>query len=348
MINNVALIADSHFGIKKANDLFFNSQLKFFKEQFVPSLEEHNIKEIFFLGDIFDNRVSMNIRIKNNVLDIFENILGDYKIYLLIGNHDSFLTNSIKINSLKFLDNLKNITLISNNTVLKVKDRTFYMVPWVVDQKKFTEEVSNLKDRIDICMGHFAINGFHLSKFKVEENGFAIEEFNKFPLLFSGHFHQRGIKKFDGCEIIYIGSPYQLTRADSGEPRGYCILNMETLEYRFVDNNKSLEYIQLDYPKRFTRKMIEGNIVDVNVKFDKTTDDSKIQEYIKAIEKYKPIIPPTIVPINSFMGLEDDCEFDVKSTSDLMREYVNALDINNKDEILDTLESLYNEAKNTL
>ena len=348
-MNNVAVITDPHFGIKKANDLFLNSQLKFFKEQLVPSLEEHNIKEIFFLGDIFDNRVSMNIKIKNAVLDVFENILSDYKIYILIGNHDCYFNNSIETNAVKFLNKFNNIKVISKSSIIKSNDRTIYMVPWIVDSERFRDEVSNLKDRVDICMGHFAINGFHLNKFKIQEDAMSHEEFNKFSLVFSGHLHQRGIKIFGDTEIAYIGSPFQLTRADSGEPRGYCVLDMDTLKYKFIDNDQSLEYIQINYPDSFTEEMINGNIVDVNVKFDKSTDDSKVQEYIKEIEMFNPIIPPSIIAINSFMNTTDtDGDFEIKSKSELIREYVNALDINNKDEIFAYLETLYEEAKNTL
>lgn len=349
MTNNIAIITDSHFGIKKANDLFLDSQLKFFKEQFEPSLKRNGIKEIFFLGDVFDNRVSMNIKIKNAVLDIFENILGAYKIYLLIGNHDSYYTNTIETNALKFLDKLNNVTVIDKPHLVEVKGRKIYLVPWIVSDKAFLNELSNLKDKVDICMGHFAINGFHLNKYRIEDGGLTPEHFFKFPMVFSGHLHARGVKKFDGCEIVYVGSPYQLTRADCGEPRGYCILNMETLEYKFINNDVSLEYVLLDYPAKFTKKMIEGNIVDVNVKFDKTIDDNKLQLYIKMIENFNPIVPPVIVPINSFMNGPDTVgDFEVKSASDLMREYIDKLDIDNKDEIYVTLEKLYEEARNTL
>jgi len=103
IMNNVAIISDWHLGIKKSNDLFFQSQLSFFRDQFEPYLKKNGITEIFFLGDLFDNRVSLNIKIKNEALNIFDNILKNYKIYLLIGNHDCFYTNTIDVNSLKFL-----------------------------------------------------------------------------------------------------------------------------------------------------------------------------------------------------------------------------------------------------
>lgn len=349
MTNNAAIVTDSHFGIKKANDLFLESQLKFFKTQFEPSLKRNGIKEIFFLGDVFDNRVSMNIKIKNAVLDIFGNLLGSYKIYLIVGNHDSFYTNTIETNSLKFLDNLPNVTLLEKPRVIEVKGKRILMVPWITNQKDFEKELDNIRDRIDVCMGHFAINGFHLNKFKIEENGMEHDCFSRFPMVFSGHLHSRGIQKYGDTEIIYVGSPYQLTRADSDEPRGYCILDMETLEYKFIDNTVSLEYVQLDYPAKFTRKMIEGNIIDLNVKFDKDFDDGKLQSYIKEMEELNPICPPVVVPINSFIdGPTTSGGFEIKTASDLMREFINALDIDNKDEIYVTLEKLYEEAKNTL
>lgn len=42
----IALIADLHFGVKKSDTIFQSSQLKFFKEQFVPELKEQEIDTI--------------------------------------------------------------------------------------------------------------------------------------------------------------------------------------------------------------------------------------------------------------------------------------------------------------
>lgn len=348
MSKKVAIITDSHFGIKKANDLFLESQIKFFKEQFVPYLEKNDIKEIFFLGDVFDNRVSINIKIKNVVLDMFENLLADYKIYLIIGNHDCHYTNSTEIHSLKFLDKLQNIRVVDDKLLVNLANRTILLSSWIIDEEKFIHEIENMRERIDICMGHFAINGFHLNKFRIEEGGMPHEKFSKFTKVFSGHLHCRGVKKIGSCEIVYVGSPYQLTRADSNEPRGFCVLDIDSMEYSFVDNNVSLKYIQLEYPQEFTEEMISGNIIDVNVKFDSKTNDDHLQQYIKKMEGFNPLVPPTIVPINNFMDKAGDENIQFKTLSDLMKEYINTLDINNRDEIYSNLEKLYEEARNTL
>lgn len=347
-MNKVAIITDLHFGIKKANDLFLESQLSFYRNQFEPYLKKNGIKEIFVLGDIFDNRVSINIKIKNAVLALFGDLLKEYKIYMLIGNHDCFYTNSIETNSIKFLDMLKNVYLIDKNSIVELYNKKILLAPWIVNDKAFISEINNIQERIDVCMGHFAINGFYLNKFKIEESGMSNDSFTKFKKVFSGHFHTRSTKIYNDTEMIYIGSPYQLTRSDCNEERGFCILDMDTFDYEFIDNEHSLKYITLNYPEKFTKKMIEGNIIDVNVKFEKGIDDVKLQTYIKTIENFKPIVPPVIIPVNSFVGPDSVGDFEVKSASDLMKEYIEALDIDNKDEIYLTLEKLYEEARNTL
>ena len=71
----VALIADCHFGIKKSDISFMESQLRFYKEQFVPELKQANIKDIFILGDVFDTRQTINVQTINVVIDLFKKIL---------------------------------------------------------------------------------------------------------------------------------------------------------------------------------------------------------------------------------------------------------------------------------
>ena len=344
------MVSDSHFGIKKANDIFFESQIKFFQDQFEPYLRKNKIDTIFFLGDVFDNRVSLNIKIKNMVLNLFSNTLKDYTIYVLVGNHDSYLSTNISINSLKFLDHLNNVKLIETETLIEYNKRKIYLSPWISNYKDFINKVSEMKERVDLCFGHFAINGFNLNKVKIEDGGLEQSVFAKFKKVFSGHFHIRGVRKnvIDNTEIIYVGSPYQLNRGDSNEMRGFCILDTETLDYKFIDNTESLQYVMLTYPEKFTEKMIKGNIIDVNVKFEKNTDDNKLQLYIKMIEKLKPIVPPQIIPINNFVSVDGEVDESIKSSAQLMREYINRLDVDNKEEIYSILEKLHEEASNQL
>ena len=100
----VALIADLHFGVKKSDKTFQDSQLRFFNEQFVPELKEKNIDTVIVCGDIFDTRQTVNVQTENVVINLFKETFKDLKVHVVVGNHDIFHTNTTEINSLKALD----------------------------------------------------------------------------------------------------------------------------------------------------------------------------------------------------------------------------------------------------
>ena len=86
------MIADLHFGIKKADTTFMESQLRFFREQFVPELNASGIKTIWILGDVFDTRQTINTMTINRVIELFRDTLKDFDINIIVGNHDMYLT----------------------------------------------------------------------------------------------------------------------------------------------------------------------------------------------------------------------------------------------------------------
>jgi len=343
--NKVALISDLHFGVRKNNEVFLQSQTRFIIEQFVPYLKENEIDTIFILGDVFDNRSSTNTKIMNNVYDIFDEYLREFKIYLIVGNHDCYFNSSIEVNSLKYLGKFDNVHLVDKIETITVADKKIVMVPWIVDNIAFIKEFSKIKS--DICMGHFNIYGFHYNKFKKSDDGINGKLFGKTKQVFTGHFHIRNSQNLFGSEIIYIGSPYQLTRNDVDENRGFTILDVETSKYEFIDNTSSLIYIKLKFPEKFTSKKIKNNIIDVHIDYDDSYNENKIEKYIKKIEDCIPATTPNIfIDSNSELSGEIDLDgCNIGSMIDLIGEYVNSLEIKNKEEIYENLIELYNEVK---
>ena len=55
-MSKVAIITDTHFGIRKGNQVFHDYFKKFYEETFFPTLEERNIDTVVHLGDVFDVR----------------------------------------------------------------------------------------------------------------------------------------------------------------------------------------------------------------------------------------------------------------------------------------------------
>jgi len=340
----VCLISDIHFGVRKNSEIFLTSQVRFFEEQFIPYLKDHGIKEIFILGDLFDNRSSTNTKVLNSVIDIFDN-LSEFNIHIIIGNHDCYFNSTVEINSLKFLEKFKNVKLVEKITQVEIEGKKITMVPWIVDNLSFIREISQI-EQTELCFGHFNISGFHFNKFKTSDDGVQGRVFSKFKKVFTGHFHIRNSQNIQGSEIIYIGSPFQLTRNDIDENRGFVILDTNNLEYEHIDNISSLKYIRIKFPEEFTQSKIKNNIIDVYVDYDETYNENKVDKYVKKIEELGPAMTPNIfVENNSDLSSDIDLEnYKFGSMLDLMREYIDSLDIGNKEEINQILIDLYNES----
>jgi len=343
-----SLISDLHFGVRKNSEIYLKSQTKFIVEQFVPYLKEHGIDTIFMLGDLFDNRSSTNTKVMNTVYDIFAEHLKEFTVYTLVGNHDTYFNSTVEVNSLKFLSQFENVHIIDKITSIDFDSQKIVLVPWVVDNVNFVREFHKME--CDVCMGHFNISGFHFNKYKISDDGIQPKLFNKCKKVFTGHFHIRNSQEHQGIELVYIGSPYQLTRNDIDENRGFTILDFKDLSYEFVDNTVSLKYIKLKFPEKFSKSKIENNIIDVHVDYNDSYNETKVERYIKKIEECNPAIPPNIfVDNNAELSGDLDLEnCNIGSMMDLMREYIDGLDIGNKEEIHQILVELYNEVKGDL
>ena len=129
----VALLSDIHLGVRKNSEVFLKSQLNFLRNQFVPYLKENNIENVFWLGDMFDNRSSTNTKIMNAIFDFFKDYMKEFNSFILVGNHDTYYNSSNEVNSLKFLDGFENVEIIDKMTTININKKDIALVPWIVD-----------------------------------------------------------------------------------------------------------------------------------------------------------------------------------------------------------------------
>ena len=61
----IALLNDSHFGVRNDSQAFQNYQLDFFDNQFFPYMQDNNIKNLIHLGDVVDRRKYINFKSRN-------------------------------------------------------------------------------------------------------------------------------------------------------------------------------------------------------------------------------------------------------------------------------------------
>jgi len=87
----IAILNDTHAGIRNSSDIFMEYQERFYSEIFFPYLLENNIKQILHLGDYYDNRKTVNFKALAHNRKIFLEKLRKYGITMDIipGNHDT-------------------------------------------------------------------------------------------------------------------------------------------------------------------------------------------------------------------------------------------------------------------
>ena len=338
----LAIVSDLHIGIKKSSDVHLKIAHDFFHRKLFPYLKENDIRTIMVLGDVFDTRETINVKAMNFVYDLFS---MPFNFIILTGNHDLYHNNNAAITSLKILSRFNNVELVNLARDYKIGDSSFFIVPWVQDMEEFKKSLE--LSQASICFGHFDIDGFSYTGNTISEKSINPKIFSKFDKVFSGHFHTRCSKIINNTEIVYVGCPYELTRADAGNAKGFHVYDTETNNYEFIENKLSPRHIQVKYPTILDEATLQNNFIDVFVDEADLKDDDKIKEYLKIYNSEKYLQAPTVKIIKTEDYLTEDLKIDDESKSiiELITEYVKLQEnIDNKKDLTKLLNIVYEES----
>ena len=118
----VAILNDTHCGVRNSSDIFLKYQERFYEEVFFPYLKENNIKNILHLGDYYEHRKFVNFKALNANRKHFLEPMRDAGITMDIipGNHDVYFKNTNELCSLKELLGYftTNVNIVMKPTVL--------------------------------------------------------------------------------------------------------------------------------------------------------------------------------------------------------------------------------------
>ena len=105
---NIALIGDLHFGVKNFDIDFLNASLDAL-EKMAEVLKKENVTTIYQLGDMFDNRITMDLNCLYVLKNRFSNIFKDFEFYTFVGNHDMYFKYNRSVTSCDLFKDLLNI-----------------------------------------------------------------------------------------------------------------------------------------------------------------------------------------------------------------------------------------------
>lgn len=344
--NKICCISDIHIGVHQNSALWHDITIDWAK-WLSKELKSKNIKDIMICGDLFHYRdeIAVNtIQVATEILKLWK----DFNICILIGNHDSYYKDKVDVNSLSILSGWNNITVFDNLTTVTSFDKEITICPWGT-------EVYEIPDTSDIVFGHFEIQSFKLNNFKVCDHGINTDDLlKKGKLVITGHFHTREERKYDTGDIIYLGNPFQMDFGDVSQTKGYYLLDIENLRYDFIENKLSPKHIKLKlstlaktgYLTDSTKKLISNNIVRFII--DRNISPDEVEVVLRKFSSLNPISLSVDYAINfDKFGLPDEQEYDLSGVDipTAIEEFVNLLDVEDKNNVIDFTLDLYRRCK---
>lgn len=344
----VVIVGDTHFGIRAGSNHFAQYQIRFFNDLLFPYMEANGIDTIIQTGDLFDNRTVLNLKSFHKIKKyIFDKMLEhNYTMHTLVGNHDMQLRESVKMNTSELLlRDYPNITIHSNPSTLQFGSSTIDIIPWIcIENKTEIEEFIKRPNISDILIGHLEIAGAMMQRGIPGHGGFDCSIFGRYTSVLSGHYHTRSF--LDNKRINYVGTPYEMNWGDSGDTRGFTVLDTETFQYTYVPNPECM-FIKIRYKDGcfINPKTLTGKYVKLIVESKKNLVD--FDNFINTLKIADPYDLTIIETVEDLSGGEIDELIEIHDTNEIISQYIDGLDVSiDKNSIKQYIHSLYVEAVN--
>lgn len=325
----IALLTDTHFGGRNDSLIFDRYFARFYDEVFFPKVKEEGITQMIHLGDMFDRRKYINFNTLNSCREYFfdKAAAAGIKIDAIVGNHDAYYKNKIDVNSTRLLlGQYTNVTPIDRATTLVYDQTKICLMPWIC-KDNYEDSMKHIKKTsAQILMGHLELKGFGMYFGEHNEHGYERSIFNKFDIVYSGHFHHKDTQQ----QFTYLGSPYEMTWSDYDDIRGFHIFDTDTRELTFYRNpfkmfhkvqyNDTTETIEELLDHDFTQ--YEGAMVKVVI--GERNNPYAFSQFVDRLEKANPA-NVTFVDDTLDLNFDDEDLSDVDDTPTFIVNRVNQI-----------------------
>lgn len=335
----ICLLGDTHFGIRNDSKAFHVYYEKFYNEIFFPELERNGIRTIIQLGDLFDRRKYINFfSLAESRRYFFDECKKrNITIHALIGNHDIFWRENLSVNSPSLvLNDYDNVVLWQAPGTLEIDGIKIDMIPWICKDNESTTYEFIQNSSSPICVGHFELRGFNLSKGVPSHEGIDFSFLKEYNAVYTGHYHTHSVQD----NIMYIGTPYELFWSDYKDQKYFGILDTDTMKVELVKNPIRMFYkvtyddskLTMEEVKRIDYSRYQNAYVKIVVinKQDPYLFDKLLEE----IYKVTPL-DVTIVEDFSEQLLENTDEDIVNQAEDTMTILYKYIDSQNLDDSKD-------------
>jgi hypothetical protein len=348
-MSKLAILNDTHFGVKNGSQIFMDYADKFFEDVFFPYCVENDIKRVLHLGDFFDHRKYVNYKVLEHAYTSFVSKLYEHDMTMDIipGNHDVYYKNTNSLNSLnQILGQYSERVIIHEDPVDKDFDGlSIGFLPWMTQDNhdQCMEFITNSKS--SILVSHLELKGFEMGKgLPVSSHGLTPSLFSRYEMVLSGHYHTKSTKE----NIHYLGTQMELTWSDAGDPKYFHTIDTQTRELTPIRNKhvlfRRIRYNDLE-TETITKADISGTYVKIVVVSKK--DLYEFDKFIDRVQSYEPFEVKIVETFDEYAG-ENVSDDDVSTfdTPTLLNTYVDSLETDLESDKLKTmLHELFVEAQ---
>jgi len=346
----IAIISDTHSGIRNSSEIFMDYQERFYRDVFFPYLIENGIKKIVHLGDYYENRVSINFKALAHNRRIFLDRLRELGIHMDIipGNHDVYYKNTNDLCALNELQGhyMNEVRIIEKPTVMKYDGLKMALIPWInsENEARSLEFISTCK--ADIVGAHLELQGFEMQAGIMAPEGMSADIFSRFETVLSGHYHT----KSQQGNVHYLGTQMEFMWSDAHDKKYFHVLDTETRELEAIQNPLTI-YEKIYYDDKKTSQQLI-NVSHLDYKFVKIivvnkTSPLEFEKFVERVNAKKIHGLQISETFTEFTGSSvDDADISVEDTETLLNSYIDAVDTDlDKDRIKSQIRNLMIEAQ---
>jgi DNA repair exonuclease SbcCD nuclease subunit len=293
-VKRIFILGDIHIGVRSSTIEWQNITESYFSDFFIPLLIKHAQPGdiLVQLGDVFDNRQSINIKVQHLAIKYFEIMASILPTYIIAGNHDCYNKNSNDVSSLDCLKFIPNLHIYKQPHLEDFGKAKCLFLPWCSTPAQEAEILSKYEKKADYVFSHSEMKGLMLNRKSKQEHGNDIKNFDPFKRVYSGHIHYSQQSK----NVMMVGNAYQMTRSDCDNTKGVYILDLTTGNHEFIENTFSPKFVKLklteiyDTPIGKIKDMMRNNFVDlyipsdVPIKYNLSGFMSQVQHEVRRIE----------------------------------------------------------------
>lgn len=317
----VIILGDLHIGVSK-DDPAVQAYQKRFLEFACHYAAEHGITVGIQTGDWFDTRAGVTqecMRFQrtelNDILSVFDTM------YVLVGNHDAHLKNSLFPNSVReILYGYSPYVVVEEPMTVSIGSTMWDLIPWECNENRKQIREFIARSDSDYNVGHWELGGFDFYKGVVAQ-GEDADFLDRYKQVFSGHYHTSSKKG----NVLYVGTPYTLTMGDANEVRGFWVVDTDTGEREFIHNPYGTMHLSIPYNDLFDPSII-SDCAGKSVVLVVHKSDDKLNGVLSQMEDVCHEFRPKYIEDLSVGDLGQDDEIRVNKIMDTITLHVNSLD----------------------